>query len=228
MIDVLPPLRKYKYGTRRILRWSATLTILCTCGAVYKMSTSIFGAIAGGGRQYLSSVYRLHRIILASIISLANLSASVCFCLVFAGRCMTGFDLLANYHSDLESLIRKSRSRFSSPGSSGSHVQDIVDKFQWSPPQQEPTQMAGRKYINDFFLYLVAKSELDRRWTLKMAVLNSNQLSSICCSKARSTARPRRMPMLISNISWRFATHSPSEELVCLRLFPFSLLEKAR
>jgi hypothetical protein len=31
---------------------------------------------------------------------------------------MTGFDLSANYHSDLESLIRKYHSRLSSPGSS--------------------------------------------------------------------------------------------------------------
>jgi hypothetical protein len=44
---------------------------------------------------------------LASIISLVDLSASVCLCLVFAGRCVTEFDLLANYHLDLESLIRK-------------------------------------------------------------------------------------------------------------------------
>jgi hypothetical protein len=39
---------------------------------------------------------------------------------------------------------------FSSPGSSGSHIRDIVDKFQGSPPPQEPTQRAGRKCINDF------------------------------------------------------------------------------
>jgi hypothetical protein len=84
-----------------------------------------------------------------SIISLANLFASLCLCLVFVERCMTGFDLPANYHSDPESLIRKSRSRFSSPGSSGSHVRDIIDRFQGSPPPQEPAQMAGQKCIND-------------------------------------------------------------------------------
>jgi hypothetical protein len=63
---------------------------------------------------------------------------------------MTGFNLLANYHSDPESLIRKSRSRISSPGSSGSHVREIVDKFQGSPPPHEPTLMAARRCINDF------------------------------------------------------------------------------
>jgi hypothetical protein len=63
---------------------------------------------------------------------------------------MTGFDLPANYHSDPESLIRKSRSRLSSPGSSGSHVREIVDKFHGSPPPHQPTLMATRRCINDF------------------------------------------------------------------------------
>jgi hypothetical protein len=125
---------------------------------------------------------------------------------------MTGFDLLVNYHSDPESLIRKSRSRFSSPGSSGSHIRDIVDKFQGSPPPQEPAQMAGQKCIKDFSAPSNSNVELDRRRTLEMAVSNSNQLSSIWCSKTRSATRPQRMSMLISNISWRFAAHSPSEE----------------
>jgi hypothetical protein len=113
-----------------------------------------------GESQYLLSVYRLHRIILASILSLTDLSASLCLCLVFAWRCMTGFDLPANYHSDPESLIRKSRSRFSSPGSSGSHVWGIVDKFQVSPPPQEPAQIAGQKCSNAFLakFFLLGKT----------------------------------------------------------------------
>jgi hypothetical protein len=49
--------------------------------------------------------------------------------MAFTGSCMTRFDLPANYHSDPESVIRKSRSRLSSPGSSGSHVREIVDEF---------------------------------------------------------------------------------------------------
>jgi hypothetical protein len=42
---------------------------------------------------------------------------------------MTGFNLSTNYHSDPESLIRKSHSRLSSPGSFRSHVREIIDKF---------------------------------------------------------------------------------------------------
>jgi hypothetical protein len=103
-----------------------------------------------GGSQYLLSVYRLHEIILISIISLTYLSATLCLFMVFTGSCMTGFDLPANCHSDLEYLIRKSRSRLSSPGSSGSHILEIVDKFQESPPPHEPALMAARKSINGF------------------------------------------------------------------------------
>jgi hypothetical protein len=103
-----------------------------------------------GGSQYLLSVYRLHMIILTNIISLTNLSAALCLFMVFTGSCMTGFDLPGNYHSDLESLISKSHSGLSSPGSFGSHVREIVDKFLVSPPPHEPALMAARKCINDF------------------------------------------------------------------------------
>jgi hypothetical protein len=170
-----------------------------------------------GGSLYLLFVYRLHRIIIVSIISLANLSGSLCLCLVFVGRCMTGFDLPANLLSDPESLIRKSRSRFSSLGCSGSRVRDIVDKFQGSPPPQEPHKWLARSALMTFRLHPAVMSELDRRRTSEMVVLNSNQLSSIWCSKACSTARPQRMPMLISNISWRFVARSPSEEYLNMR-----------
>jgi hypothetical protein len=56
---------------------------------------------------------------------------------------MTGFDLPTNYNLDPESLIRKYRSRLSSPESSGSHIREIVDKFQGSPPPHEPALMAA-------------------------------------------------------------------------------------
>jgi hypothetical protein len=56
---------------------------------------------------------------------------------------MTRFDLPANYHLDPESLIRKSRSSLSSPASSESHIQEIVDKFQGSSSSHEPALMAA-------------------------------------------------------------------------------------
>jgi hypothetical protein len=137
MIEVLPPMGKYKYDTWRILLVKCYIDNSVRLRSCIQNINKHFWHHYQGGSQYLLAVYRLHRIILVSIISLADLSASLCLCLVFIGRCMTGFDLPANYHSDPKSLIRKSRSRFPSPGSLGSHVRAIVDKFQGSPLPQE-------------------------------------------------------------------------------------------
>jgi hypothetical protein len=128
--------------------------------------------------------------------------------MVFTGSCMTRFDLPANNHSDPESLIRKPRSRLFASGSSGSHVREIVDKFQGSPLPQEPTLMAARRCISDFS----APSSANIRIGLEMAVLNLNLLSPTWCNKAHYVARPQRMLMLILNTSWRSTTHSISEE----------------
>jgi hypothetical protein len=84
-------------------------------------------------------------IVLVSIISLTELSIALCLFMVFTGKCMTEFDLPANYHPDLEYLLRKSRSRLSSPGSLGSCVREIVDLFEGSTAQVEPVLMAARK-----------------------------------------------------------------------------------
>jgi hypothetical protein len=103
-----------------------------------------------GGSQYSLSIYRLHRIVSTSIVSLTELYVALCLFMVFTGKIMTGFDLPANYHPDTESLLRKSRSRLSSPGSLRSRIQEIIDQFQGPTPQVELVPMAARKCINDF------------------------------------------------------------------------------
>jgi hypothetical protein len=140
-----------------------------------------------GESQYLLSVSRLHGIILTIIISLTDLSAALCLFMVFTGSCMTQFDLPANYHLDPESLIRKSRSRLSSPGSSGSHVWEIVEKFQGSPPPHKPALMAVRRCINDFLAMSSANvrtgSEMnigDGSFEFKPALINMVQQSPFC------------------------------------------------
>jgi hypothetical protein len=129
MIDILPPLGKYKYDTWRILPVKCYIDNFVRLWSCIRNINKHFWHRCRGGSQYLLSVYRLHEIILTSIISLTDLSATLCLFMVFTGSCMTGFDLSANYHSDPESLIRKSRSRLSSPRSFGTHVREIVDKF---------------------------------------------------------------------------------------------------
>jgi hypothetical protein len=169
-------------------------------------------------------------IILTSIISRADLSAFLCLCLVFAGRCMTGFDLPVNYHSNPESLIRKSRSRFSSPESLGSHIRDIVDKFQGSPSPQEPTQMDGRKCINDFLAQSSSNVRTgpetnigDGSFELKLALINMVQQSPFC-GKASEDANAHLQHFL--KICSTFNIQGVTQDAVHLRLFPFSLLEK--
>jgi hypothetical protein len=71
---------------------------------------------------------------------------------------MTGFDLPANYHSDPESLIRKSRSSLPSQGSSR------------SPMPHEPALMATRRCINDFS----APSNANVRTGLEMNIRDGN------------------------------------------------------
>jgi hypothetical protein len=149
MIEILPSLGKYKYDTWRILLVKNYIDHSVHLRSCIRNINKHFRRHCQGGRRYLLSIYRLHKIILTCIISLIDLSTSMCLFMVFKGSCETRFDLAANYHSDPESLIRKSCSRLSSPGSSGSHVQEIVDKFQGSPPPHEPTLMAAWRCINN-------------------------------------------------------------------------------
>jgi hypothetical protein len=106
-----------------------------------------------------------------SIISLIKLSFALCLLMVFTGKCMTEFDLLANYHSDLESLLRKPRTRVPSPGFAESTFWEIIDQFQGSSPSVEPVPMAmARRCINDF----LALSSANIKTGLEMNVRDGN------------------------------------------------------
>jgi hypothetical protein len=122
MIEILPPLGKYKYDTWRILSEKCYIDNSVCLRSCIRNVNKHFWRYCRQGSQYLLSIYRLHGIILTNIVSLTDLSAAMCLFMVFTGSCMTGFDLPVNYHSELECVIRKSRSRLSLPGSSGSHI----------------------------------------------------------------------------------------------------------
>jgi hypothetical protein len=129
MIEIFPPLGRYKYDTWRILLVTCYIDNFMRLRSYIRNVNKHFWRHCRGGSKYLLSIYRLHRIILTSIISLTDSSTALCLFMVFTGSCMIRFDLPFNYHSDPESLMRKSRSRLSSPGSSSSHIREIVDKF---------------------------------------------------------------------------------------------------
>jgi hypothetical protein len=187
MIEILPPLEKYKYDTWRILSVKCYIENSMRLRSCIQNVALHFWRRCRGGSQYLLSIYRLHEIILTSIISLTDLSAALRLFMVFTGSFMTGFDLPANYHSDPDSLVRKSRSRLSSPGSFGSHVQEIVDKFQGSPPPHEPALMATRRCINNLSSLSSANVSTspetnngDDSFKLKLALINMVQQSPSC------------------------------------------------
>jgi hypothetical protein len=136
------------------------------------------------GIQYLLSIYRLHGIILASIISLTVLSTALCFFMVFTGSCMTRFDLLANYHSNPESLIRKFW---------------IITRIFWIPRPRDCRQISGittatqtrtdgcPECINDFSAPSTTNVRTcpemnirDGSFELKSALMNLVQQSPFC------------------------------------------------
>jgi hypothetical protein len=90
MIEVLPPLGKYKYDTRRIPPVKCYIDNSVLLRSYIRNFNKHFWCRCWGGSQYLLSVYRLHRIILASIISLTDLSASLCLCVGFTGKILFG------------------------------------------------------------------------------------------------------------------------------------------
>jgi hypothetical protein len=145
---------------------------------------------------------------------------------------MTGFNLPANYHSDLESLIRKSRLRLSSPGSSGSHAREIIDKFQGSPPPHKPTLMVAWRCINGFSALSSANVRTgpemnirDGSFKLKPALINMVQQSPFY-SKASKDPNAHLQHFL--EICSTFTIRGVTQYAVRLCLFPFSLLGKVK
>jgi hypothetical protein len=70
------------------------------------MSTSISGAVVGEEDNIFLSIYRLHRIILARIITLADLSGSLCLCVVLTGKILFGPEPLTIHHTFWRFILR--------------------------------------------------------------------------------------------------------------------------
>jgi hypothetical protein len=75
----------------------------------------------------------------------------------------------------------------SSPESSGSHVREIVDKFQGSSPPHKPTLMAAQRCINNFSAPSSANVRTgpetnirDDNFELKPTLINMVQQSPFC------------------------------------------------
>jgi hypothetical protein len=123
MIGILPPFGKYKYDTWRILPVKSYIdNSVCLQSCIQNVNKHFLHRCRGGS-QYLLPIYRLHGIILTSIISHTDLSAALWLFVVVTGQCFIRPELLTVHHSFLRftprfistrllwSLIRKSAGR---------------------------------------------------------------------------------------------------------------------
>jgi hypothetical protein len=87
MIEILPPLRKYKYDTYRILLLKCYIDNSVRLRSCIRNVNKHFRHRCRGGRQYLLSIYRLHGVILTSIISPTDLSTALWLFVVVTEKC---------------------------------------------------------------------------------------------------------------------------------------------
>jgi hypothetical protein len=106
MIEILPPLGKYKYDTWRILPVKCYIDNSVHLQGCIRNVKKHFWRRCRGGSQYLLSVYRLHGIILTSIISLTDLSAALWLFVVVIGKCFVGPKSPIAHHSFLRFMSR--------------------------------------------------------------------------------------------------------------------------
>jgi hypothetical protein len=87
MIEILPLLGKYKYDTWRILPVKCYIdNYVCLWSCIQNVNKHFWRRCRGGSHNLLS-VYRLHGIILTSIISLTDFSDALWLFVVVIGKC---------------------------------------------------------------------------------------------------------------------------------------------
>jgi hypothetical protein len=131
------------------------LKIPCACGAIKKH----FWCRCQGGSQYLLYVYRLYRIILASIIILVDLSTSLCLCVVFIGNILFRPEPPTIHHS-----FRKFTSRFFSTELLGALIRQVHEKSNCRNPRMSFKQLVSESIAEAWERYhlFVADLPVDR------------------------------------------------------------------
>jgi hypothetical protein len=123
IIEILPPLEKYKYDTWRILPVKCYIDNSLHLRSCIRNVNKHFWCRCRGGSQYLLSIYRLHGIILTSIISLTDLSAAPWLFVVVTGKCFVRPESPIVHHS-----LPRFTSRFISTGLLGSLIRQVSKK----------------------------------------------------------------------------------------------------
>jgi hypothetical protein len=148
MIEVLPLLGKYKYDTWRILPVKWYINNYVRLRSCIRNVNKHFWRRCRGGNQYLLSIYRLHRIILVSIISLSDLPAFLSLCAVFTGKILFGPEPPTIHHS-----FRRFTSRFFSTEHLGALIRQVHDKSNHRNPRMSFKQLAGESIVEAWERY---------------------------------------------------------------------------
>jgi hypothetical protein len=138
MIEVHPPIWKYKYDTWRILSVKCYIDNSVHLWSCIRNVNMHFWHRCPGGCQHLLSIYRLHKIILASVISLADLSTSPCLCVVFTGKILFRPEPPTIHHS-----FQRFTSRFFSTKLLGALIWQVREKRNRRNLRMSSKQLAG-------------------------------------------------------------------------------------
>jgi hypothetical protein len=155
MIEVLLALEKYKYDTWGILPMKCYINNSMRLRSYIRNVNKHFWCHCRGGSQYLLSVYRLHWIILASIISPVDLSALLCFCVVFRGKILFGLVPLTIHHS-----LWRFTLRFLSVELLGALIQQVHEKSNHRNLRMSFKQLAGESIAEAWECYHLFMADL--------------------------------------------------------------------
>jgi hypothetical protein len=146
--EVLPPTGKYKYDTWRIHPVKCYIDNSVRLRSCIRNVNKHFWHRCWGGSQYHLSVYRMHRIILANIISLADLSASLCLCVVFTGKILLGPKPPTIHHS-----FQRCTSRFFSTEILGALIRQVCGKSNRKNLRMSFKELAGESIVEAWERY---------------------------------------------------------------------------
>ena len=136
---------------------------------------------------------------------------------------MTGFDLPQYFHSDPESLLRRTRARLVSPRRSLSAAEPIIAS---SSPPRAMAQKTLRDYSAPSASQVPTGTEVNREnFKIKTGLITMVQASPFC-GKANEDASAHLQQFL--ELCSTFVIKGVSQDAIRLYLFPFSLLGRAK
>jgi hypothetical protein len=180
MIEILPPLWKYKYNTWRILPVKCYINNSVHLRSCIKNANKHLWRRCQEGSQYLLSVYKLHGIILTSVISLTDLYATLWLFVVVTWKCFVGLDSPTAHHS-----FPRFTSRFISIGLLGFLIRQVSKTSNWIDLRMSFKQLADETLAEAWERYHGFKTDLP---TTAWKIRNSTRDSTVGChKKLRST-----------------------------------------